>query len=236
MSYSFDSLDPSMPVASSSALEDTTFSALHEMREPHRIGIMGGTFDPIHFGHLNCAERVREALGLDRVIFIPAGDPAFKQGRDIADSCDRYEMCSLAIADNPAFEMSDLEISRSGITYTVDTLEEIRDRLSGETELFFIIGSDSLHSLHEWKDPAKLAMLARFACVVRPGSGIDASSISELEAKGFRIDVVDAPSLDISSSTIRELCADGLSIRYLIPLSVKRYITEHGLYGSSAIE
>lgn len=198
-----------------------------------RLGIMGGTFDPIHFGHLHCAERAREALGLDSVVFVPAGNPAFKQDGSVTDSTDRLAMCKLATADNPSFYVSAIETDRSGITYTVDTLEELRREVPDDTELVFILGADSLEYLTDWKDPDHLAELATFACVVRPGYPVCAEELDALAECGFRIEVVEAPLLDISSSQIRNMCSEGYSVRYLTPLSVCDYIEAHGLYERS---
>lgn len=195
-----------------------------------QLGIMGGTFDPIHLGHLSCAERAREALGLDTVLFIPAGDPAFKQGRRIADADARYSMCELAVADNPSFQVSDVEIRRNGITYTVDTLDSLRRICPHDVVITFIIGTDSLEALHEWKDAPRLAKMARFACVSRPGYIPEAGVIDRLSAIGFEIEFVEAPMLDISSSAIRRLCASGSSIRYLVPNPVREFIVDNGLY------
>ena len=217
--------------ASSRALEDTDAAFFCKDGVPRRLGIMGGTFDPIHLGHLNCAERAMEALGLDGVLFIPAGDPVFKQDRDIASTEARLAMCELAVADNPSFCVSDIEIRRHGITYTGDTLEHLRAAYGADVEFVFIIGADSLLTLSDWKDASRLASLANFACVSRPGYEVDPEIVNGLCEAGFHIEFVKAPMFDISSSEVRALCKAGSSIRYLVPYAIRAFITQYGLYG-----
>lgn len=185
-----------------------------------RLGLMGGTFDPIHYGHLLAAEAVWEAFDLDRVLFIPTGNPNFKQDRHLANARDRYEMVKLAIQDRPGFCCSAMEIERQGVTYTVDTLEEIRRDYAGE--LFFITGSDAARDLDKWKQAGRILELCTFVTVQRPGH----------QEKHFnpRVVSVTAPALDISSSELRERVAQGRSIRYLTVPAVAEYIREKGLY------
>ena len=196
-----------------------------------RLGIMGGTFDPIHLGHLNCAERTLDALGLFAVLFLPAGDPAFKQGADIAPGLWRFEMCKAATDSNSRFFVSDMEINREGITYTIDTLRELSDMLPQNVELVFIVGADALLSLNKWRDIEALGKLASFACVSRPGYAVEGCVVDELADAGVRVEVINAPMLDVSSTDVRMLCSESRSIRYLCPDAVCEMIYESGLYG-----
>lgn len=205
------------------------FSQLGADDKRASLGIMGGTFDPIHFGHLFCAQQAADVLDLDGVMFMPAGDPAFKQDRTIASAADRIEMCRLAVADNPLFDVSTLETERAGITYTSDTLLQLREYFPECVRLVFIVGSDSVETMEEWHDWKLLAKLADFACVSRPGTG-SAGSVRRLEEDGFTIRQVEGPLLDISSTEIRMRCAQGRSIRYLTPPQVCEYIRRCGLY------
>ncbi len=194
-----------------------------------KIGIMGGTFDPIHLGHLVCAESVCTNLRLDKVIFIPAGNPSFKQARDLASGQDRFEMCALACASNERFEVSRIELDRQGITYTSDTMREL-NKLYPDADIFFILGSDSALTLHLWHEGSLLMEQAQFAILMRPG---DDRVHVERYIADHAIDatLVDCPLLDISSSAIRERCAQGQSIRYLTPDDVGAYIEKQALYG-----
>lgn len=193
-----------------------------------RLGIMGGTFDPIHFGHLACAESVLSALDLDKIIFIPTGNPSFKQERDLADAEDRLKMCELACNPNEGFEVSRMEIDRSGITYTSDTIRELKE-LFPESQIYFIMGSDSLLTLHEWHESDMLIGNVSFAVVMRPGD--DRPEVERyISEHGIDAKLVDCPLLDISSSTIRQMASDGKSFRYLTPDDVCDYIIEHRLY------
>lgn len=190
---------------------------------------MGGTFDPVHFGHLECAQRAQEALGLDRVVFVPTGNPHFKQGTTAASGTDRLAMATLATLANPRFMASPMEVRRPGVTYTIDTVEELRRSLPVDAELFFIIGSDALLTLPRWRRSEELGRLVRFAVLMRPGD--DRARVDELAASGvYSIDVIDCPLLDISSSYLRETVAQGRSVRYLTPDAVALYIESHGLY------
>ena len=127
---------------------------------PVRLGIMGGTFDPIHIGHLACAEQAREAFSLDAVVFIPAGKPAFKLKRDVTPAEQRFEMCRLAVQGNPAFDVSRIEIDRPGVTYTADTLRQLREHYPGNVALFFITGADAVCSILKWRESAAIASMA----------------------------------------------------------------------------
>ncbi len=194
------------------------------------LGVFGGTFDPIHQGHLACAEMARDACGLDRVLFVVAPRPWMKQQQRLADAGMRLEMCRLAVAGNPAFEASSLELERPGVTYTSDTLRILRGALPGSVRLFFVIGADSLETLPGWRDADALASLATFVCVTRPGRPDDERLLERARARGFRVEWVDAPLLDISSSEVRRRVSEGKSVRYLVPDAVLDRIEEDGLY------
>ena len=191
-----------------------------------RVGIMGGTFDPIHHGHLVAAEETRHRLSLDAVLFVPTGDPWQKSHSGVSPAADRLRMVELAIADNQAFEASRVEIDREGPTYTIDTLRALREE-RGADELFFITGADAILEILSWKEPDEALGLATFVAVTRPGYDLSRlGSLPELE----RVVVVEIPALAISSTDIRRRVADGWPIRYLVPASVASYIAEHGLY------
>ncbi|MBA2317672.1 MAG: nicotinate-nucleotide adenylyltransferase [Euzebyales bacterium] len=196
------------------------------MSAPRRVGIMGGTFDPIHLGHLVTAEQARADLGLDEVVFIPAGQP-WQKSRDVTGSEHRYLMTVLATAANPAFSVSRLEIDKPGATYTVDTLRDLRAALPAD-DLFFITGADAILSILTWKDAQECLMLADFVAATRPGH-----DLSALDHEGLRdeVTVLDVPALAISSTDVRERFAVGRSATYLIPREVEEYARKHGLYG-----
>lgn len=197
-----------------------------------RIGILGGTFYPIHNAHLACAEQVYEACKLDRVLIVPACVPVFKKDQHVTDAAARCEMCKLAIADNPALSLCTLELDRAGDTYTVDTLEELT-RTTPDTDFFFIVGMDAFVTLPQWKDATRLAQLATFICVTRPGFTLDANAQKQLDEAGFRYHMVEMDPLDISSTEIRDRVARGESITELVPPAVCDYIANNGLYAAS---
>ena len=197
-----------------------------------RLGILGGTFDPIHFGHLLAGEEARVALRLDRVLFAPAGDPPHKQGNSILPVAHRLAMVRLAIADNPAFAITTVDVDRPGPHYTVDMVRLLRDEWGTSTdETFFIMGADSLAHLLTWHQPARLIQLCRLAVVARPGYRAD---LGELEAAlpglNQRLDWVEIPVLGISSSDLQRRVREGRSIRYQVPAGVAQYVAEHRLY------
>jgi nicotinate-nucleotide adenylyltransferase len=185
-----------------------------------RLGVMGGTFDPIHLGHLVCASEVHAALSLDQVVFVPAGRPWQKADRTLASPDDRYAMTVLATRDDPRFSVSRTELDRPGYTYTVDTLRELG--ATGD-ELFFVVGADTLAQLPTWREPETLLSLATFVGVPRPGFALDAGTYGD-------VTMVDTPALDISASDCRSRVAAGRPIRYLVPQPVADYIAGHGLY------
>lgn len=195
-----------------------------------RLGIMGGTFDPVHMGHLACAEMARDAFMLDAVIFMVASRPSLKQEQAVTDVKSRLDMCKLAVADNHHFDVSSLEVRRSGITYTSDTLRQLRSHYPNNVELCFIMGADSLATLPEWHEADVVADLARMICVSRPGTDAVDEHLAVARRAGFSIDTLRAPLLDISSSEIRSRVRAGKAIRYLVPLPVCEYIVAHGLY------
>jgi nicotinate-nucleotide adenylyltransferase len=201
-----------------------------------RLGIFGGTFDPVHYGHLILAECCREQIALDEVWFLPAAVPPHKQGRELTEGPGRVEMLQLAIGGHPAFEVCRYELERGGVSYTVDTLAEIH-RSDPSRELFFLMGADSLRDLRGWKDPARLCQLAIPVVVARAGTPDEALDLSGLAAlvSAERLDAIRAhrvvmPTIDLSASDLRKRVAEGRSIRYLTPRAVEKYIEEHGLY------
>ena len=201
-----------------------------------RTGVLGGTFDPVHLGHLMIAEEARVSLGLDEVLFIPAGQPYFKTGQPVSEACHRLAMVELAVASNPHFTASDMEVRRPGPTYTVDTLTELRRRLGGAHELFLILGMDSLADLDRWRRPEDIFALSAVVGFARPGADVpDEETLERIrgQAQG-RLQLLDGPLVDISASDIRRRVAEGLSIRYTVPEPVEEYIYGHRLYRGSA--
>lgn len=197
----------------------------------YRLGIMGGTFDPIHYGHLVTAEQAREALDLDLVLFMPAGSPAFKQDKRVTDPEDRYAMTVLATAANPAFYASRFEIDRPGVTYTVDTLCALREHYPDNVELYFITGADAIMDILAWHDAKRIASLATLIAATRPGYDIETAKVRiSSSGLGFDVRYIEIPALAISSSDIRDLVASGKSARYLTSESVMGYIRKNGLY------
>ena len=197
-----------------------------------RIGILGGTFDPIHEGHLRIAESALECLRLDKVIFIPAGRPWLKSGQPVTDPAHRLAMAELAVEGNPRFEVSSIEIERPGPTYTVDTLAELRRRM-GDADLYLILGMDSVRELGRWHRPERIFELCTVAAVSRPG--VEDVSADDLErdfpASAGRVRMVSGPMVDTSATGIRSGAAGEATLRG-VPDQVGRYIRRHSLYGS----
>ena len=196
------------------------------------IGVLGGTFDPIHSGHLVIAEEARLRLRLAKVLFVPAGQPWLKTGRNITPAAHRVEMVKRAIAANPYFELSTVEVDRPGPSYTVETITILQQQLGAEARIFFLVGWDSLAELPEWKEPAKLIQLCKLVAVTRPGFSRPDLKALESSVPGVTQSVIwlDIPPVDISSSDIRNRVAQGLSIHGLVPEEVESYIKEQKLY------
>jgi len=186
-----------------------------------KIGILGGTFNPIHIGHLILAEEAREKLGLDKVVFVPAHLPPHKDNSDIAQADERLAMLKLALKDNSCFAASDIEIKRSGRSYTIDTIKEFK-RTNPLDELYFLIGSDLLKYLDEWKDLGEIIKMVKFVAATRPGY--------PLEKIPAYISTLPIRAVDISAFEIRSAIKEGKSFRYLVPESVFGYINRKKLY------
>ena len=204
---------------------------LDDSARTYRRGIMGGTFDPVHIGHLACAEQARDELGLDGVVFIPAGVPVYKKDQRVTPAAQRLEMCRLAVAGNPAFDVSSIEVDRAGDTYTVDTLRQLRAHYPDNVELWFITGADAVGSIVKWRDSAQIAHLAKLVAVTRPGWPISEETRHALrERSDFQVTFLEVTGMAVSSSDLRARVAAGRTIRYLTKGSVIRYIESHRLY------
>lgn len=199
-----------------------------------RIGILGGTFDPVHYGHLMMAESCREQLRLDEVRLMPAGDPPHKPDQKITDAHARADMLQLAVSGYPEFVVDRREIRRSGPSFTVDTLQEFRDQ-QPDDELFLIIGADSLEQLLTWKSPEEIAQLATIVAVNRPTQpALTTEQITDWVGSDIAasVQVVTMPGSDLSASWLRERLAAGKSLRFLTPRAVEAFIAQHAIYGS----
>jgi nicotinate-nucleotide adenylyltransferase len=199
-----------------------------------RLGVLGGTFDPPHVGHLILAEEARTRLQLEKVLFVPAGDPWRKAGQEITPAEHRLAMVRLLLGSDPYFEVSTLEVERRGPSYTVDTLEALRQQYGPGLELYFILGEDALRDLPNWKEPARIVSLARLAAAPRPAERGWATADLEAAVPGIseRIVTLPMPTIDISSTALRERARAGLSLRYLVPLGLEEYIRHHRLYAT----
>jgi nicotinate-nucleotide adenylyltransferase len=193
-----------------------------------RLGVMGGTFDPIHYGHLVTAEEALVQFELGSVLFVPTGQPWMKEHEVVSSPEDRYLMTVIATASNPLFSVSRMEVDRDGPTYTVDTLRSLKEEHGAETDLFFITGADAIVELLQWKDPEELFGLASFIAATRPGYDIAAMESETLGRP--EISVMHIPALAISSTDIRKRVVEGHSIRYLVPEGVKSYVEKESLY------
>ena len=198
------------------------------------IGVLGGTFDPIHMGHLIIAEEARVKLPLSEVLFVPSGQPWLKQDGDITPAVHRVEMVRRAIADNPYFKLSTLEVERPGPSYTVDPLTMLRKQLGRKAGLFFLLGRDALAEVALWKEPHKVVQLCKLVVAPRIGSKDLRHLEKAIPGLLERVIQLDMPVIGISSSEIRQRIAQGLPIRYLVPPAVEKYITEHRMYPVSA--
>ena len=195
---------------------------------PRNIGVMGGTFDPVHLGHLAVAEEAREVLGLERILFVPAGQPPHKPAVEISPVEHRVAMVELAIADNPAFELSRIEVDRAGPSYTVDTVEA----LARDADVTLILSAETFAELPTWHEPERLFEAGHLAVVPREGypAPDPAWLAATFPGREDRVIYLDAPHLGVSSTAIRDKVAAGRSIRYLVPTTVGAYITANNLY------
>jgi nicotinate-nucleotide adenylyltransferase len=191
-----------------------------------RIGVLGGTFDPIHNGHLVAASEVAHALDLNEVIFVPTGQPWQKEDRNLSATEDRYLMTVIATASDPLLSVSRVDIDREGETYTVDTLTDLRTQRGTDAEFFFIMGADALSGIKTWHNTENLFSLAHFVGCTRPGHPIDKADLPE----GGDFTLIDLPALEISSTACRDRVRAGRPIRYLVPDGVIQYISKRGLY------
>jgi|SRR5688572_19786043 len=195
-----------------------------------RIGVMGGSFDPIHLGHLIMAEAAREALNLNLVLFVPTAVQPLKQDRLAADPTHRAAMIEIAIEENPCFRLSRVDLDRPGPSYTVDTLRLLDDEYT-QASFWFVLGADALQSLPRWRDPQGILALTRLAVVRRPDAALDLADLIRVFPRlDEAVDWVDAPLIDISSTNLRRRAAEGESLRYRTPDAVRDYIESHGLY------
>lgn len=223
--------DSDMGIAESRTLgEPAARLDLSPMGTGRRIGVMGGTFDPVHLGHLVAADQARAELKLDEVIFIPAGSPWQKE-QGVTPAEHRYLMTVLATAAHPSFSVSRLEIDRNNPTYTVDTLRALREAVP-DARLYFITGADAILNILTWKAAEECLALADFVAATRPGY-----DLRVLDDHGLRdhVSVLDVPALAISSSDVRERFASGRPVRYLIPSAVEGYARKHGLYSAGGV-
>ena len=200
-----------------------------------RIGILGGTFDPVHYGHLAIAEEARVTLTLDRVILIPAARQPFKRHVLTAEAQHRLAMVQLACAGNAAFEPSALEIERAGVSYTATTLETLHQTLGGE--LYFILGADALADLPRWDNVNRILQLACIVAFGRPQAATSLETLySALPDLAQKLIMLEGPRMELSSTMLRERVATGRPIRYMVPDTVAEYVSTHGLYRSKTLE
>jgi len=201
----------------------------HELR---RVAIMGGTFDPIHYGHLVTAEGARACYDLDLVVFVPSGRPPHKKEYEVTAAEDRYLMSILAVASNYHFQVSRIEIDRPGYSYAIDTVTAFRQLLGDKVEIFFITGADAILEILTWKNVDRLAGMCRFIAATRPGFDLAKSDkrLNRIAKLRERLHFLEVPALAISSTDIRRRVAEGRPIKYLLPESVEHYIYKKGLY------
>ena len=189
-----------------------------------RVGVMGGTFDPVHHGHLVAASEVADRFDLDEVVFVPTGHPTFKQDQDVTVAEHRYLMTVIATASNPRFTVSRVDVDRPGLTYTVDTLRDLKTERP-DADLYFITGADAIEQILTWKDAEELFAMAHFVAVTRPGHTL---SVDGLPAD--RVTIQEIPALAISSTDVRARARAGQPVWYLVPDGVVQYIAKHRLY------
>ena len=210
----------------------STGLALGEGGRAWRLGVMGGTFDPIHHGHLVAASEVAARFDLDEVVFVPTGQPWQKADQLVSPAEDRYLMTVIATASNPRFSVSRVDIDRPGSTYTLDTLRDLHRHYGEDVDLFFITGADALSQILTWRGADELFELAHFVGVSRPGVDLDQKDISHLPAD--KVTLIEIPALSISSTACRERTASGLPTWYLVPDGIVQYISKRGLYVQGA--
>jgi nicotinate-nucleotide adenylyltransferase len=199
-----------------------------------RVGLLGGSFDPIHVGHLHVARQSRQRLDLDRVVFVPAGRPPHKPAQALTGSEHRYEMVRLALDREPQFSVSRIDLDRPGPCYSVDTVRLLQERWGPETRIYFLIGADSLADLPRWYRPRQLMELCQVVAVGRPGYRVDLTALERRTAGAPPVILLDSvPLVDVSATHIRRLVAEGRSIEGLVPPAVAAYIAAHGLYRSA---
>ena len=202
------------------------------MRKNPRIGVMGGTFDPIHYGHLVTAEEALVQFNLDRVLFMPTGQPVAKRASAVTGPEHRYLMTVIATASNPDFEVSRLEIDRPGPTYTVDTMTQLLGIYGPAAALYFITGADAVFEILGWKDADRLADVCRLIAATRPGYDLSRFEQTHEEGRSPVVEFMEVPALAISSTDIRGRVRARRPVRYLLPEAVAAYVTKNGLYGS----
>lgn len=196
-----------------------------------RIGVLGGTFDPIHYGHLAAAEEARVKLNLGKVLFAVAGLPPHKLDEEVTPVESRVAMVRLGIASNPHFEISLVDVDRPGPSYTVDTISILQEQWGQNAEFFFVMGLDSLVEVPTWHQPQRLIQLCHLVAVARPGFEVDMSQLEDgVPGISSRMEIISMPEVDISSSDLQLRVREGLPIRYQVPEEVERYIREHQLY------
>lgn len=210
--------------------ESTGLAARPPMGERYRLGVMGGTFDPIHHGHLVAASEVARRFSLDEVVFVPTGVPWQKKDRRVSPAEDRYLMTVIATASNPRFTVSRVDIEREGDTYTVDTLKDLRAERGPDVDLFFITGADALAQILTWRGADELFDLAHFVGVSRPGVELDSPAVDHLPAD--KITLLEIPAMAISSTDCRRRVEAGDPIWYLVPDGIVQYIQKCGLYAA----
>ncbi len=198
------------------------------------VGVFGGTFDPIHFGHLTAAEAMRSALGFAKIFFVPTGQPWLKADLPISAAQHRLNMVRLAVASERYFEISTAEVDRPGPSYTVDTIDILQRELGAEAKLSFLLGSDALSDLPRWKEPSRLMQICQLVAFSRPGFALPSLGRLETAITGIskHVTFVEVPQVDISATEIRHLVVLGASISHLVPQSVETYIIKNGLYRS----
>jgi nicotinate-nucleotide adenylyltransferase len=196
------------------------------------IGVLGGTFDPIHNGHLMVAEEARIQLDLAEVLFVPAGQPWLKVNNPVSVAEHRVQMVRLAVADRPCFKLSTIEVERAGLSYTVDTIAGLRAQLGDRDDIFFILGWDALAQFPHWREPSRIIKMCRLAAVRRPGCSLPDLESLEVVIPGLsqRVVILEKPGVAIDATEIRDRVARGLSVRHLVPGPVGEYIRRHKLY------